>query len=358
MITRWLLPLLALAGLALAVTVTARGARMPPDAAPVALPAQSAFATHVAGAGLIEARSENIAVAAPVGGLVTAVRVQAGQDVRAGDVLFELDARVPRAQLAVREAEEQAARAALGRLLALPRAEDVPPAEARASAARAVAEDARQQHAIARSLADSRAVSAEMLVVRSAAEARTAAELAAAEAELLRLRAGAWEPELAEARAALAAAQARVAEARAELDRLSVRAPVDGQVLRLNVRPGEYAVAGRLEPPLLLLGDVTRLHVRVDVDENDAWRVRAGARAQAFARGNPELSVELEFVRLEPWVLPKRSLTGDASERVDTRVLQVLFAFDRGQLPLYVGQQLDVFIEAGPPATAGAEATR
>jgi multidrug resistance efflux pump len=133
---------------------------------------------------------------------------------------------------------------------------------------------------------------------------------------------------------------------------------VDGQVLRLNVRPGEYAAAGRLDPPLLLLGDVTRLHVRTDVDENDAWRVRAGARAQAFARGNPELAVELEFVRVEPWVLPKRSLTGDASERVDTRVLQVLFAFDRGDLPLFVGQQLDVFIEAGPPAAAGTEAAR
>ena len=104
----------------------------------------------------------------------------------------------------------------------------------------------------------------------------------------------------------------------------------------------------------MLLGDVTRLHVRVDVDENDAWRVVAGARAQAFARGNRKLGTELQFVRFEPYVVPKRSLTGDSSERVDTRVLQVLYAFDRGDLPLFVGQQMDVFIEAEPVAAAAA----
>jgi HlyD family secretion protein len=257
----------------------------------------------------------------------------------------------------VRRAEAQAARASLELLERRPRPEDVPPAEARANAARAMSEDARRQLEMARAVKDARAVSEEMLTGRVHAAEHAAAELVAAEAELKLLRAGAWEPELAVARAGLAVAEARVAEIETELSRLVVRAPVDGQVLQSNARPGEYAVAGRADPPLMLLGDVVRLHVRVNVDENDAWRVRPGARAQAFARGNRALGVTLEFVRAEPYVVPKLSLTGEASERVDTRVLQLLYVFDRGDLPLYVGQQMDVFIEAEPlaPPVAAAE---
>jgi hypothetical protein len=86
--------------------------------------------------------------------------------------------------------------------------------------------------------------------------------------------------------------------------------------------------------------------VRVDIDENDAWRIAHGAKARANARGNPDLAVSLTFERIEPLVVPKRSLTGDATERVDTRVLQVIFSFERGEKPLYVGQQMDVIIEA------------
>jgi len=62
--------------------------------------------------------------------------------------------------------------------------------------------------------------------------------------------------------------------------------------------------------------------------------------------GNPAISVPLTFVRFEPYVLPKRSLTGDTTERVDTRVLQAIYKFAPGEFPAFVGQQVDVFIEA------------
>src|SRR6202035_2870761 len=97
---------------------------------------------------------------------------------------------------------------------------------------------------------------------------------------------------------------------------------------------------------------VTPLHVRVDVDEQDAWRVRGGALAAASPRGNGSIRIPLEFVRFEPYVVPKKSLTGDTTERVDTRVLQVIYAMEKGDLPVYVGQQMDVFIEAPDPTAA------
>jgi hypothetical protein len=83
----------------------------------------------------------------------------------------------------------------------------------------------------------------------------------------------------------------------------------------------------------------------VDIDENDIPRFRPGAPAKAMLRGDPRQEFGLRFVRVEPYVIPKKSLTGDNTERVDTRVLQVIYALDKTSAPVYVGQQLDVYVE-------------
>ena len=128
--------------------------------------------------------------------------------------------------------------------------------------------------------------------------------------------------------------------------------PSDGTLLQVKTRLGEYASAGPLATPLMLMGNIDTLHLRVDVDENDAWRVKPNAKAEASVRGNRELKTGLTFVRIEPYIVPKRSLTGDSSERVDTRVLQVIYAFDAAAFAkangtsVYPGQQMDIFIES------------
>jgi HlyD family secretion protein len=135
-----------------------------------------------------------------------------------------------------------------------------------------------------------------------------------------------------------------------------VRAPVAGAILQANVWPGEYAPSGPLPTPLMLLGRVDPLHVRVDVDEADAWRVRPDKPATAAVRGNGRLTVPMHFVRFEPYVVPKRALSGAITERTDTRVLQVIYRLDKASFPLYVGQQLDVFLGGiGPEAIVPAE---
>src|SRR5207248_6315818 len=125
---------------------------------------------------------------------------------------------------------------------------------------------------------------------------------------------------------------------------LAVRAPIDATVLQVNLRPGEF-VGTPPNQPLVVLGDIDQLHVRVDIDENDIHRFRPGGRALAALRGDPRQTFPLRFVRVEPFVIPKKALTGDNTERVDTRVLQVVYAIDAADAPLYVGQQLDVFLE-------------
>ena len=147
------------------------------------------------------------------------------------------------------------------------------------------------------------------------------------------------------ARAEAEVARGRAQAARVAVDRLTVRAPVDARVLKINLRPGEFVVAGPTEDPLVLLGDDRLMHVRVQIDENDVWRLEPAAPAEAVVRGNSKIRFPLAFVRVEPYVLPKRSLTGGRTERIDTRILEVIYSFDPGGKPVYIGQQVDVFLK-------------
>src|SRR5262249_13005537 len=104
-------------------------------------------------------------------------------------------------------------------------------------------------------------------------------------------------------------------------------------------------------------GAVHPLHVRVDIDENDAWRFHEGAVATASVRGNCDIGTPLQFEYVEPYVVPKHSLTGEATERVDTRVMQVVFSFERGDLPIQVAEQMDVFIEGNEIEPAARKTT-
>lgn len=343
-----LVPLLALGGAGYAAWVVAQGSQPPAVAQPVAPPARAPFPAYIAGAGLVEAQDQNVAVASPLGRLVEDVLVKVGDEVARGAPLFRLDGRDLAAEREIRRAAVLSAKARLDRLLAAPRAEEIPPAEARVKEAEAAHADARRQAELWEKVADSRAVSAEDLDRKRYAAQAAAARLEEAKAARDLLKAGAWKPDVDVARAELAAAEAQAKAVDIEIDRLTVRAPTDGTVLQLNVRAGEFAPAGPTATPLLLFGALKRFHVRVDVDENDAWRFQPESKAAAFVRGNRELKADLSFVRVEPYVLPKRSLTGESTERVDTRVLQAVYAFDRGVIPVFVGQQMDVFIEARP----------
>ncbi|MBI1917146.1 MAG: HlyD family efflux transporter periplasmic adaptor subunit, partial [Planctomycetes bacterium] len=253
-----------------------------------------------------------------------------------------------------------AAQNQLDRLRNQPREEEKAPSQAKVEEAEARFAEQRDLLARVRELVSRRAIGEEEREQREHAYNVAMAQLRRAKAEDRLLLAGAWKWDKDVAAAAVAQAKAQLEQTQTEIDRLVVRCPqarlVKGEVLQVNVRPGEFVGA----PPgqaLIVLGDVSQKHVRVDIDENDIPRFRRGAPAVARLRGDPRREFRLRFVRVEPYVVPKKSLTGDSTERVDTRVLQVIYALE---LPadasskatdVYVGQQLDVFIEAEPPAS-------
>jgi len=291
---RYILPVIALAALIFGIISVVRSQTRRDTTSPPSPPPVSSYAQTVAAVGLVETSTENIAIGTEIAGVVTNIYVEIGSRLRAGDPLFRIDSRATSAELATRQAAVQVAEAALA--------------------------EAKYQLELGNRLTGQRVLSVEENKNRGFATQKAEAQLAQALAQL------------------------RSTEV--DLERLTVRAPVDGQVLQVKVHLGEFAPTGALPTPLILLGSVDKLHVRVDVEEHEAWRVLPEARAAASVRGNAKLKTPLTFVRFEPFVVPKKSLTGDSTERVDTRVLQVIYRIEDQNVPLFVGQQMDVFIDA------------
>jgi multidrug efflux pump subunit AcrA (membrane-fusion protein) len=313
---------------------------------PPSAPPGTKFEASVGAVGLVEANTENIDVSCAVSGMITQLFVKAGDRVRTGEKLFSLDDRDLEAELRLKKMTLENVRAQLAKLKAEPRPEELPPLEAKVTEAQALVADAEVQVQLIESVTDSRAVRKEDVLRRRQNYEAAKARLAQAEKDLALTKAGAWAPDLEIARTQVAQAEAAVHQDEVNIERLTTRAPIEGTILQNKVRLGQFAQCGPLNEPLMILGSVTPFHVRVDVDEHDSWRVRSGAAAVGSPRGNGSLKIPLEFVRFEPYVIPKKSLTGDSTERVDTRVLEVIYRVKDQNAPLNVGQQMDVYIEA------------
>jgi HlyD family secretion protein len=314
---RQILPIAALIGVAFAAWLIFFGLPDRSTAEPTEQPPKAvgklANQPRVAGAGIVEPASEVIDIGSALSGLVTDVRVRPGDRVAKGDVLFTVDARAARAQLAQ-------ANAAI--------------TESRASIAEAVAaqKTAREQLDLYRSLTDPAAVSRSEVIRAEGEEAAATSRLKLA-------------------RARLEASQAAAETSRTEVERLNVRAPIGGEILAVNIRPGEFVTTqgGGSSQAFIQMGETNPLHVRVDIDENEVARIAFGEPAMISPRGAAELLVNATFVRAEPQVVPKRSLTNSAAERVDVRVLQLIYALPPSDA-FRVGQQIDAFIPAKPGA--------
>jgi multidrug efflux pump subunit AcrA (membrane-fusion protein) len=313
--------LLALIGIG-AVTLLVFKLKTPlPTPIPLVEPSRAPYAESIGARGIVEAVDENVVVAPLLPGLITDIYVKVGDQVKKGDPLFRQDTRDAAAKVATQKAQ-------VGLL------------EAKVNEAAVMLADRRDSYDRIEKLREKAVVSEDDRLRKyyMMKSAETALGTAQADLELGR---------------------AQLAQAEVILDLLTVRASRDGEILRQFMHEGEYATVAPSDPntPSLLLGETDRLQLRADIDEDSASRVIAGAPAVAYIKGMRSDPIPLRFVRIEPYITVKKSLTGDSTERVDTRVLQVIYQFDRTKVPVYVGQQMDVFIDGAPPVNSLRENT-
>ncbi len=313
MARKFLLPVIAVIGALIALLVvfwSQKKKPVPPIPFP---PACSPYVQSIAGEGIVEASSRNISIGSPFSQIITKIYVVEGDRVEAGDLLFQLDTRLFEAQAETARCQIRAAFVTL--------------------------ENQQTQFSFYERLRDKSAVS-ELQYEQSYYALKEAEEqLKIVESDLLQVE--------------------------ANIEMSHIRSPISGEILQVNVHVGEVAPNvvpfdpheiipyGSIQYPLILMGRVDPLMLRIDIDEEDAWRYQKGARAIAFVRGNSTINFPLQFSRIEPYIVPKASFTGQIIERIDTRVLQVLYRFENKELPIYAGQILDVFIEVPAPPKSG-----
>lgn len=152
--------------------------------------------------------------------------------------------------------------------------------------------------------------------------------------------------DLAVARSNVAAARAQLLELDAEVARRTVRAPVSGRVLKINIRPGEVTEATAAAGPVLLLGRDDRLNVRVDIDEHDAWRGSGGRLCSRQPPVPRTLTLRLGRALRATQDKPDRG-----RRRADRYLCPSTYLQLRPKaLPAYIGQQVDVVLDAQAPA--------
>jgi HlyD family secretion protein len=306
----------------------------------------------IGGIGLIEPAGEAIAIGSQIAGTVTSVHVQPGDSVEMGAPLFVIDDRSAQANLKVAQADLFAQQAKLSELKG-----QIVPTRARVDSAAAILDQAKASRVNAvQELARAEKVvgngmSQEEFELRKLNSVLADARVKDAEAKLREFQ-GALDlldgrdgaPTILVQEAAVEQAKVNVMKAKVDLQQRTVLAPLAATVLQVKIRGGEYAPSAVLATPLITLGVIDPLHVRVDIDESEIPRFHPTAQTFASVRGRPEVKVPLKYVRTEPYVVPKKTLSGGVSERVDTRVMQIIYSVSQKDIDALPGQQVDVYI--------------
>jgi multidrug resistance efflux pump len=360
---RWILAALGFAAILFALyrTVTAgpANAARPSDveAAAREIPIQGGAEEHapfappgfVSGNGVVEPADRETKVAAQVPGRIAAIYVKERDTVDAGAPLVQLEDATEKAALDAADADVAVQSAILARTARGLRPEDVQALVDEAGAARARAEQSAEELARTERLTGSGALPEEALDrARRQAEAdqRT---FEAADAHRLAGIHGGRREDVVVAQAEVRAAIARREQARAALDRLTIRAPIAGTVLQVKYRIGEYynvgAASGAAVEPLVVLGDLRALRVRLDVDERDIARVKLGAPGYATLSAYPGRRFAGKVVEVGLRMGRKNVRTDDPVERLDVKILEVVLQIDEhdGLVP---GIRVTAYVES------------
>lgn len=148
------------------------------------------------------------------------------------------------------------------------------------------------------------------------------------------------------AAAAAATARARLAVSERELDERKVVAPLDGQIVQRQARPGNGVSTLNVTPLFLFAPDGPHV-VRAEVEEQYLGTVRANQPVQVVLEAQPERTWVGKVLRIGR-IVGARTPSDDPTERQDNRVLEVVIALDSADT-LLIGQRVIVrFLKVQP----------
>jgi HlyD family secretion protein len=295
--------------------------------------------------GRVEPRSGEIKIVAPIPDLIGEVLVKAGDKVSAGEPLVRLHDPEVYARLESAEAQSAMRRRARDDQAPSSRATARRKAEDAVAVAQQAVLDARA--AFDRTAQEGRAGRGSEADLDSARSALSRAEddLKQQRADLHKLEADPTTPLPTQAEGQVNVARAELSAAQAALEKLSIRAPISGTVLQVNGKPGEMASPSAPQP-LVLLGDVSALRVRAELDERDLGEIKIGQsvsiRPEAFR--DRELPGTVSFIA--PIVEPPRTGTRGQRDEADINVVEVLIEL-ADPSPLAVGMKVDTYFRSG-----------
>jgi HlyD family secretion protein len=238
-----------------------------------------------------------------LGGILAEVHVKEGDEVSKGQLLASLDT------APVMEAIVDEARAKLQ--LALREAE----------AARSSAQEACVRADVAHREADRRA----RLHAQGVA-GEEEADSARGEAEARMASCTASKTAVKASEAATQLSRAHVARMQAELQRSYIFSPIDGVVLEVRAKPGEFIS----EEGAIDLGNVKRMYAIAEVYETDIRRVRIGQRATiSSAALDDTLEGTVKFIQL--MVAKQDAIGTDPAARKDARIIEVEILLDNSE---------------------------
>jgi HlyD family secretion protein len=331
---------------------------------PAFSPASNPYPSGIYANGIIEsfqANGSNINIYPEVPGVVVRVLVSEGQQVAAGEPLLQIDDSIQRATVEQLKAQAEAAQAMLAELRAQPRKENLEVVKAQMDAAQAslkTARDTRDKQQSSYDI-DPASISKDALDTAVNAEKVAQANLEVARRQFELTRAGAWIFDIENQEKQAQALAKQYAASSALLAKYAVKAPVDGIVMSVGATVGSYVspqgaydtYTQAFDPVAVMSTAKGTLAVRCYIDEILIPRLPPTDKldAQMFIRGT-NVKVPLTFVRVQPYVSPKIELSNERQERVDLRVLPLIFRFEPPQgVEVFPGELVDIYVAAAKP---------
>lgn len=348
-------------GLALALISAYLVGQQPKALPPAFNPAANPYAKGIYAQGIIESvqsHGENINIYPEVSGPITEVLVEEGARVRKDDPMLRIDDSVQRATVEAQQSQAEAARTLLAELKAEPRRENLEVSAAQVENAKATLKNAEDQLAKQeRSYSiEPKSVSRDALDNVRNAQKIAATNLQIVEKQYALIKAGAWSYDVQNQEKQFIALSKAAASSAALLAKYTLRAPSDGVVRSIQATVGSYvssqgaydSYTQGMDPLIVMGAPDDQLQVRAYIDEILIDRLADPAKlsAELFIRGTDK-HVPLTFVRVQPFVSPKIELSNQRQERVDVRVLPVIFRFASPKsLNVYPGELVDVYVSA------------